>query len=285
MTHVMPIKVALLGGAILLLCSCSSIDSLFGNERPDASIKSVKLSGIDLDSARLAIDLEVRNPYSVALPIAALQATLSSDGQRIVETSHDGQLAVPPRGSSIVPLEVDLSFAKIIRLVSSLRPGMTVPYRADLTVAVDAPVLGRVAIPLSHEDAFPIPAPPGISLSNMVLDKAGLGGIAGRISLELTNANDFAMTDTNMDLELRLGDRSLSRLRRVGDIGDLASGQSRTLDLAFDLSPTEMGLGLLQMLTGSSASVRALGKVGYQSQFGLIGTEFDSRDDVGVTKR
>ena len=267
------------------LSSCSTLDSLLGEERPRASIESVALSGITLDAAQLAVGLRIENPYSVALPVAALEASLSSSEQRIVSTRHDGMVSVPPRGSAVVPLEIELSFIKILKTATSLRPGSTVPYRADVTVSVDAPVLGRVAIPLSHDGEFPIPAPPGIHLRDMVLDKVGLQGVVARISLDLANANDFPMDDAAMDMELRIGDRSLSRLRRLGDIGSLAPGQSKSLDLGFSLSATEVGLGLIDLLAGRSAKVRAMGNMGFDTSFGPISTEFDSANDVPIRQR
>ena len=273
--------------ASLVCSSCSTMDTIdefLGEDRPQASIESVALRDIRLDSAALDVDVRVDNPYSVALPVAALEAALSSEGRRLVETAHEGQLTVPPGGSAVLPLVVDLSFTKLLEFASGVRPGMVVPYRADVTVAVDAPVLGRVSIPLQHDGEFPIPAPPSIQVKNLRLDQASLSGLRGRLSLDVGNTNDFAMNDTALDFELRLGDRLLSSMRRADALGDIAPGQSGQVDVDFSLSATEVGFGLLDMLTGKNAQVRTLGKLGFDTPFGLIGTNIDELNSVPITR-
>ena len=61
----------------LLLSGCSALDQ-FTTARPEMTLTNVQFGAIDLQQATLLFDVEIDNPYTVALPLLNLSYTLSS---------------------------------------------------------------------------------------------------------------------------------------------------------------------------------------------------------------
>jgi len=127
-------------------------------EKPTARITHVALQDIGVSAATLVFDIDVANPYTVALPLSNVDYALSSRASRFLSGSADLQGTIPAGSSKTLTIPVGIDYRRLLSAVEGTRPGGTVPYTADLGLSVDTPVLGRLRIPMSREGELPIPS-------------------------------------------------------------------------------------------------------------------------------
>ena len=71
----------------------------FGDAQPQARVTRVDLRDLSLDGLTLRFDIEVENPYGVALPLLGLDYALASRGTRFLSGNAETEGSVPARGS------------------------------------------------------------------------------------------------------------------------------------------------------------------------------------------
>src|SRR3990172_9440753 len=110
-----------------LVNGCQTLEGILeSSPKPTARIIGTELKNLSLERIDLVFNVEVANPYAVDLPLLDLTYTVGS------------------RGTSVIQLHARITFASLIRTLKGVRPGSVVPYKADLTLGVDAPVVGRL---------------------------------------------------------------------------------------------------------------------------------------------
>jgi len=137
--------------ALLLSAASLSAGGCGMIRQPDVSITGVQMTRVNLTDATMLFDVKVDNPYSVDLPLSNVDYALSSKGKLFL----DG--AVPAGGSRTVAVPVRVDFLRTLQSVRDARPGSSIPYKADLGVAVETPMLGEIRVPASREGALDIP--------------------------------------------------------------------------------------------------------------------------------
>jgi len=146
-------------GLALLLAATTGCGML---EKPSASITGVKVQGISLTDATMLFDVKVDNPYTVPLPLSNLDYALASKGQQFLTGKADVQGTIPAQGSKTLGVPIKINYLKLINAVKGARPGADIPYKADLGLLVDAPVLGALRVPMSKEGQLSIPSAPSL---------------------------------------------------------------------------------------------------------------------------
>jgi LEA14-like dessication related protein len=115
---------------------------------------------VSFTSLTLQFDVEVTNPYGTGLPLLGIDYVLSSRGKRFLEGGTESSQVIPSKGTGIVPLHVKIPFLELRDVVGEVTPGSTIPYRADLNLKVDAPVVGTIRLPVDREGELKIPSLP-----------------------------------------------------------------------------------------------------------------------------
>jgi LEA14-like dessication related protein len=140
--------------SVLALAAASGCGMM---EKPTGRITGVKVQDVKLTEATMIFDVQVDNPYSVALPVSNMDYALSSQGQQFLSGKADVAGEIPASGSKVLPVPVRISFVELARVVKEARPGATIPYTADLGLSVNAPVWGPLHVPMTKEGQIEIP--------------------------------------------------------------------------------------------------------------------------------
>lgn len=143
----------------LLLSGCSALDQ-FTTARPEMTLTNVQFGAIDLQQATLLFDVEIDNPYTVALPLLNLSYTLSSRQNPLFSGTADIQTTIPAQQKKTITLPVSLGYMDVVNAFKDLkdvRPGSTIPYEAAVTIAADAPVLGTLRVPIQRNGDLTVP--------------------------------------------------------------------------------------------------------------------------------
>jgi LEA14-like dessication related protein len=250
--------------AFLTLTGCAAMeDYLGGMSKPGVTFKSARVDSLTLDHATMVFDVEITNPYSVPLPLTDLTYGLSTSGKPFFSGKAPIAGSVDAKGSRVVSLPVDVSYAQAINAGAGIKPGAVIPYAADLAMSLDAPGVGKMDFPMRKEGKLAIPLPPKMELTNLKWSSLSFNKAQALLSLKLTNPNSFGIDLSKIETGLSLAG---TKVGNVGSDKALSLGENsgaKTLDLPMSFSPIDFGLAFFKTLSGSSA--------GYELDYTLKG--------------
>jgi LEA14-like dessication related protein len=268
----------------LLLAGCQSLEGILeAAPKPTARVAGAHLQGLTLDKVDLLFDVEVGNPYSVNLPLLDLGYAIGSGGQRLIEGSVQPSGAIPAKGSKVIQVPAGIKFASLMTALKGVRPGSVVPYTADFTLGVDAPVIGRMTLPLSKSGELPVPAAPEVALVAFDVGALSLDKVQAVARLRVKNTNQFDLDLARLGLDLALGGKEVARTKLASTAG-LAPGQSATLDVPLSFSPRSFGIGVFNLLKGSETGYRISGSLEAGTRFGPLSLPFKHSGNAPITR-
>jgi hypothetical protein len=72
----------------------------------------------------------------------------------------------------MISLPAKVSYLDVVRAFKGVSPGSKIPYKADMGLSVNAPVLGVIRLPMNKTGELDVPAiPKAGDIGNMLLDK------------------------------------------------------------------------------------------------------------------
>jgi len=139
------------------LTGCETMNNVLNLQKPTAQMKGLKFKDVKLNSATLLFDVEVNNPYPVALPLMNMDYGLSSGAEPFLNGNAKLQTTVPAKSKKTVSLPANINYVDMLKALKGIRPGSKIPYKADLGLFVDAPALGLMRLPLKKEGEIVLP--------------------------------------------------------------------------------------------------------------------------------
>ncbi len=260
--------IALLAFGTLTGCEAAR-NILSGMDKPSASISGVKLQSLNLDGATLLFDVDVANPYSVPLPLVNLGYALASKGNKFLEGAANVQGTIPAKGSRTLQVPATVAFNNLMKTVSGITPGSVVPYTADLSLAVDAPGVGPLTLPLRKEGELPVPTVPSVDLKSIEWKSLDLNKAEAVLNLNVGNNNKFPLDLSKLAYDLSLGDKKVAAAS-VANSAKFRAGGSADLAIPISIKPIELGLGALQMLGGKGGGYKIAGSLTGNTPFGPL---------------
>ena len=127
----------------------------------------LKFQDVKLNSATLLFNVEVDNPYPVALPLMKMDYGLSSGAEPFLNGNTELQTTVPAKSKKIVSLPATINYLDMLKALKGIRPGSKIPYKADLGLSVDAPALGLMRLPLKKEGEIVLPTVSDVNVKNI----------------------------------------------------------------------------------------------------------------------
>ena len=268
----------------VMLSGCQSVDQLLKTApKPTARVTGTRLQGLTLDKVGLLFDVEVTNPYAVALPLVDLGYTIASGGQRIVEGNVTPTGSIPASGSKTLQVPAAIEFQSLFSALKGVRPGSVVPYTADLNLGVDAPVVGRLNLPIAHRGELPVPAVPDVSLVAFDIGALSLEKVSATARLGVKNTNEFDLDLNRLGLDLALGGKDVARTG-IASSARLAPGQTATLEVPMSFSPRAFGAGVFALLQGSEAGYAISGSLEAGTRFGPVALPFRASGKTAISR-
>jgi LEA14-like dessication related protein len=275
--------------AFALICGslvngCQTLEGILeSSPKPTARIIGTELKNLSLERIDLVFNVEVANPYAVDLPLLDLAYTVGSGGTSLLQGSIKPSGAVPARGTSVIQLPARITFASLIRTLKGVRPGSVVPYKADLTLGVDAPVVGMLTLPLSKSGELPVPAAPEVELSSFEIAKLGMDETKATAKLQVKNTNPFTLNLSKLSIELALGANKVANTS-LAKSAKIAPGQSVAVDVPLSFSPRSFGLAVINLLRGNKAAYSLVGSLEAGTPYGPLALPFNRNGNTIITK-
>ena len=260
--------------ALLAACraaaGCSRLrDMLQGTQRPAAHIAGVAIEDFSLDGLTLRFDIQVENPYDVALPLADIDYSIAGRNLEFLSGKAEMEGTVPARSTRAVALPARVAFKQLMEILKDVRPGAVVPYAAELGVSVSAPVVGPLRLPLKHDGQLPIPAPPEVSVAEIKWDAVTLDQARGRLRLAVVNRNEFSVNLTKFGYALALCGADVAAGSTTDKVS-FAAGASQNIDVSIFFSPRQAGLAILGTLTGKGCAYTLKGTMDLATPYGPL---------------
>ena len=275
---------ALLAAFLTLLAGCQSMQDLLGGvPKPSAHVIGASIRGLTLENIVLLFDVEIENPYAASLPLIDLAYSLTSGGNKFLEGTLKPSGSIPARGKQVLQIPATVPFSTLFATLKGVKPGTVVPYTADFSFGVDAPVLGRLNVPLSKSGELPVPAVPQVELTSLAIGKFGLDEISASAKLQVKNTNQFPLDLTKLGVNFALGGLEVGS-SRLASSANLQPGQTGTLELPLAFSPRAAGMGLLNLLRGNQIAYKISGSIDANTRFGPLSLPFSRIGNTAVTR-
>ena len=265
---------------VLVLPGCASVlEQVQGMARPSARVTGASLGSVSLDEVTVDFEILVENPASVPLPLVDLSYDLESSGRPFLSGRTGVPGSVPAQGERTVTLPVVVGLPQALDVLTDLRPGAILPYRASLELQVDAPMLGLLTLPLSHVGELPVPDVPRVNLVSVDWTELSLSRVSGTARLGVRNPNDFVIELTRLAGDLQLGGRRVGELSAAPG-AELGQGASSVLELPLAFAPLDLGAGLLDLVRGGESGYEINGQLGLDTRFGAFELPYRSSGTV-----
>lgn len=262
------------GRAILVLMAlglpgCASLQALMGNQRPSAKLEDVRFTGLSLSGLEISFDARVDNPYDVDLPLVALDLVLSNGDTPLLQSRLDQGASIPAADSKRFTVPARLEFAGLLKTLQDLKPGGIIPYRADIGVSLDAPVLGRIRIPLQHRGEIGVPVPPKVSVKDVQLARIGLTEIRAEAVIEAESSNGFPIELSTFDAAFNVRNRALARSRITSPLA-LSPGGKASWTVPISINPIEAGQVFVTLFRADDLAYGLDGQLSFGTPFGRL---------------
>ena len=151
-------RIAVVTLVVCCLAGCETLHQALNLKKPTARLTGLNFGEVKLDSATLLFDVEVDNPYPVALPLMNLDYGLTSGGNKFLEGGVDIQTTVPAKSKKTVSLPAKVNYLEVLRALKGIGPGSKIPYKAELGLSVDTPALGLLNLPIEKKGELTLPS-------------------------------------------------------------------------------------------------------------------------------
>ena len=267
-----------------LVSGCQSLQDLIGGApKPTAHVIGVSIRGLSLENIVLLFDVEVENPYATSLPLIDLGYSLTSGGTKFLEGTVKPTGSIAARGKQVIQLPVTVALSSLLATLKGVKPGSIVPYTADFKIGVDAPVLGRLDIPLSKSGELPVPAVPHVELTSLAIGKLSLDQMTASAKVQVTNTNQFPLDLTRLGVSFALGGLEVGSSRLAHSV-NMPAGQSATVEVPLSFSPRTAGIGLVNLLRGNQIAYKVYGSVDANTRFGPLSLPFSQIGNTPISR-
>ncbi|XP_031273430.1 desiccation-related protein At2g46140-like [Pistacia vera] len=245
------------------------IEETIGFGKPTADISGIHIPKFNLEQADIVVDVLIKNPNPVPIPLIDINYLIESDGRKLVSGLIPDSGTIHARGEETIKIPVSLIFDDIKSTYSEIQPGSIIPYKIKVDLIVDVPVFGRITIPLEKTGEIPIPYKPDIDVEKINFDRFSFEETVAILHLKLENKNEFDLGLNSLDYEVWLGDQSIggAELAKSTKIDKNAISY---LELPVTFRPKDLGSALWDMIRGKGTGYSMKGHIDVDTPFGAM---------------
>lgn len=196
----------LLGAALSCGAGCASLGI-----RPEIEDVRARVTALDIQGVSLAIDVDVNNPYPVALKTPQFNYGVDINQTPLFDSATETSVDLPAGKVGTATLPLRIRYTDLWKLAASLRESKEIGYRLRGAFVVNA--LGQShELPLSHEGTFPVLRLPTFSVKSVDVEDLSLSSARVVAEVELQNPNAFDIDARELGYTMRIGDIDIGRV-------------------------------------------------------------------------
>lgn len=245
------------------------IEGAIGFGKPTADVTGIHIPSISLEKADIVVDVLIKNPNPVPIPLVDIDYLIESDGRKLVSGLIPDAGTIHAHGEETVNIPVTLIYDDIKNTYDDIKPGSIIPYRIKVDLIVDVPVFGRLTLPLEKTGEIPIPYKPDVDLEKIHFERFSFEETVAALHLKLENKNDFDLALNALDYEVWLCDVSiggaeLSKSAKIEKTG------ITYIDVPITFRPKDFGSALWDMIRGRGTGYTFKGHIDVDTPFGAM---------------
>nr|ACJ76842.1 salt tolerance protein I [Sesuvium portulacastrum] len=245
------------------------IEGAIGFGKPTADVSGVHFPHIDLHKAEVIVDVLVKNPNPVPIPLIDINYLIESDGRKLVSGLIPDAGTIRAHGSETVKIPVNVIYDDIKSTYKDIKPGSIIPYIVKVDLIIDVPVIGRITIPLQKTGEIPVPYKPDIDVEKIHFERFSFEETTATLKLKLENKNDFDLGLNALDYEVWLGDENIGGTE-LQKSAKLEKNGITHMDLPISFRPKDFGSALWDMIRGRGTGYTMKGNIDVDTPFGAM---------------
>ncbi|XP_047308195.1 uncharacterized protein LOC124911732 [Impatiens glandulifera] len=243
------------------------IEETIGFGKPTADVSGIHIPHIDLHRADIVVDILIKNPNPVPIPLIDISYLIDSDGRKLVSGLIPDAGTIHAHGSETVKIPVSIIYDDIKSTYADIKPGSIIPYKVRVELIVDVPIFGRLTLPLEKTGKIPIPYKPDIDLEKIQFKRFSFEETTAILHLKLENKNEFDLGLKELDYEVWLSDVSIGGAELAQSTQIDKNGISY-IDIPITFRPKDFGSALWDMIRGRGTGYTMKGNINVDTPFG-----------------
>ncbi|KAL2922427.1 Late embryogenesis abundant protein Lea14-A [Bienertia sinuspersici] len=243
------------------------IENAIGFGKPTADVSGIHVPHISHHKAEFVVDVLVKNPNPVPIPLIDINYSIESDERKLVSGLIPDAGTIHGHSSETVKIPVSLIYDDIRETYHEIRTGSVIPYTIKVDLIIDVPVFGRITIPLQKSGEIPIPHKPDIDLEKIKFQKFSWEQTVATLHLKIENKNDFDLGLKDLDYEVWLGEVNIGGAD-LEKSGNLPKNEISHINLPITFRPKEFGSALWDMIRGRGTGYSMKGNINVDTPFG-----------------
>ncbi len=234
-------------GLLALSPGCASFS------RPQVRDVRVRVKAIDLQGVSLVCDVDVFNPYPVALATPEFQYGMDIAEAELFASRESAKIDLPARSVGTVNLPFRVEYLKLWQMHQNLAEAAEVNYRLHGKLLVSA-MQQSFELPVEHRGAFPVLRLPTFSAPNVKVGEVSVKKAGVTIDTEVSNPNVFGLGLKDIVFAVSIGDVRVGELQASLQKSLEAKGKGK-LSISGEITAQK---ALLQLLGGKSLGKPAI---------------------------
>lgn len=257
------------------------IEGAIGFGKPTADVAGIHIPSINLERAEIVVDILIKNPNPVPIPLIDINYLIESDGRKLISGLIPDAGTIHAHGEETVKIPVVLIYDDIKNTYDEIKPGSIIPYKVKVDLIVDVPILGRLTLPLEKTGEIPIPYKPDIDVEKIKFQKFSFEETVAVLHLKLENKNDFELGLKDLDYEIWLADLSIASADLADSTKIDKNGIAKIL-IPITFRPKDFGSALRDMIRGRGTGYTMKGNIHVETPFGAMKLPIDK--EGGTTR-
>ncbi|XP_061989350.1 uncharacterized protein LOC133707905 [Rosa rugosa] len=245
------------------------IEGAIGFGKPTADVAAIHIPCINLEKAEIVVDVLIKNPNPVPIPLIDINYLIESDGRKLVSGLIPDAGTIQAHGEETVKVPLHLIYDDIKSTYNDIQPGSIIPYRIKVDLIVDVPVLGRLTLPVEKTGEIPIPYKPDVDVDKIKFQKFSFEETVAVLHLKLENMNDFDLGLNALDYEIWLCEVSIGGAE-LSKSANLEKKGITFVDVPITFRPKDFGSALWDMIRGKGTGYTFKGHIDVDTPFGAM---------------
>ncbi|KAK7304879.1 hypothetical protein VNO77_42772 [Canavalia gladiata] len=245
------------------------IEETIGFGKPTADVTGIHIPSINLEKVELVVDVLIKNPNPVPIPLIDINYLVESDGRKLVSGLIPDSGTIHAHGEETVKIPLTLVYDDIKNTYNDIKPGSIIPYKVKVDLIVDVPVFGRLTLPLEKTGEIPVPYKPDVDLEKIQFERFSFEETVAILHLKLDNKNDFDLGLNSLDYEVWLGDVSIGGAELTKSAKIVKTGIT-DIDVPITFRPKDFGSALWDMIRGRGTGYSIKGHIDVDTPFGAM---------------
>ncbi|XP_062212979.1 uncharacterized protein LOC133913753 [Phragmites australis] len=243
------------------------IEEAVGFGKPTADVSGIHIPHISLHRADLVVDVLIKNPNPVPIPLVDIDYLIDSDGRKLVSGLIPDAGTIHAHGEETVKIPVSLVFDDIKSTYKDIQPGSIIPYLVRVVLLVDVPIIGRIKIPIEKTGEIPVPYKPDVDVEKIKFHRFSFEETTATLHLKLENKNDFDLGLNMLQYEMWLGDDNIASAELTQSAKIEKQGITR-MQMPFSFRPKDFGSAVWDLVRGKGTRYTIKGKIDVDTPFG-----------------